>query len=143
MQHVFQSREDERPALDPGRRCVNSLRAGRERWSVLTPRLTETVAGWGRVTGSLFGGVCGVRRAAEVLRPRLTLKQVIHSIQRGIQGEGEMRALCTELATSVSGELFPNKFSLRLINSDFPGGPVSQTSCSQCRGPRFDPWSGN
>ena len=54
-----------------------------------------------------------------------------------------MRALCTVLATSVSGELFPNKFFLKLMNNDFPGDPVSQTSCSQGRGPRFDPWPGN
>ena len=26
---------------------------------------------------------------------------------------------------------------------DFPGGPVVKTPHSQCRGPRFDPWSGN
>ena len=26
---------------------------------------------------------------------------------------------------------------------DFPGGPVGKTLCSQCRGPRFDPGSGN
>ena len=26
---------------------------------------------------------------------------------------------------------------------DFPGGPVDQTRSPQCRGPRFDPWSGN
>ena len=26
---------------------------------------------------------------------------------------------------------------------DFPGGPVANTSHSQCRGPRFDPWLGN
>ena len=25
----------------------------------------------------------------------------------------------------------------------FPGGPVAKTLGSQCRGPRFDPWSGN
>ena len=25
----------------------------------------------------------------------------------------------------------------------FPGGPVAETLCSQCRGPRFDPWSGD
>ena len=24
---------------------------------------------------------------------------------------------------------------------DFSGGPVGKTPCSQCRGPRFDPWS--
>ena len=26
---------------------------------------------------------------------------------------------------------------------DFPDGPVAKTLCSQCRGPRFSPWSGN
>ena len=26
---------------------------------------------------------------------------------------------------------------------NFPGGPVVKTPSSQCRGPRFDPWSGN
>ena len=26
---------------------------------------------------------------------------------------------------------------------DFPGGAVDKTLRSQCRGPRFDPWSGN
>ena len=25
----------------------------------------------------------------------------------------------------------------------FARGPVAKTSCSQCRGPRFQPWSGN
>ena len=28
-------------------------------------------------------------------------------------------------------------------NRDCPGGPAAKTLCSQCRGPRFDPWSGN
>ena len=26
---------------------------------------------------------------------------------------------------------------------DFPGGPVAKTPHSQCRGPGFNPWSGN
>ena len=26
---------------------------------------------------------------------------------------------------------------------EFPGGPEAMTLHSQCRGPRFDPWSGN
>ena len=29
---------------------------------------------------------------------------------------------------------------LRLLLRDFLGGPVAKTPCSQCRGPRFDPW---
>ena len=28
-------------------------------------------------------------------------------------------------------------------NRDFPGGPVAKTPHSQCRGPRFKPWSGS
>ena len=31
----------------------------------------------------------------------------------------------------------------KLPYRDFPGGPVAKTLHSQCRGPRFDPWSGN
>ena len=27
------------------------------------------------------------------------------------------------------------------INGDFPGGPVAEASFSQCKRPRFDPWS--
>ena len=26
---------------------------------------------------------------------------------------------------------------------DIPGGPAAKALCSQCRGPGFDPWSGN
>ena len=35
--------------------------------------------------------------------------------------------------------ILPSTFS----DWDFPGGPVGKAPCSQCRGPRFDPWSGN
>ena len=28
------------------------------------------------------------------------------------------------------------------LSRDFPGGPAVKTLCSQCRGPRFDPWLG-
>jgi len=31
----------------------------------------------------------------------------------------------------------------RKIRTDFPGGAVAKTLCSQGRGPEFDPWSGN
>ena len=32
---------------------------------------------------------------------------------------------------------------LKDVEGDFPGGPMAKTLCSQCRVPRFDPWSGN
>ena len=33
--------------------------------------------------------------------------------------------------------------NIKRTNRDFPGGPVGKTLHSQCRGPGFDPWSGN
>ena len=30
-----------------------------------------------------------------------------------------------------------------LTFGDLPGGPVAKTVSSQCKGPGFDPWSGN
>ena len=35
------------------------------------------------------------------------------------------------------------KLPLRRQFRDFPGGAVVKTPHSQCRGPKFDPWSGN
>ena len=32
---------------------------------------------------------------------------------------------------------------LNLKKGDFPGGPVAKTLHNQCRGHRFNPWSGN
>jgi len=39
----------------------------------------------------------------------------------------------------------PSSKSLCFKNDhrDFPGGPVAKNLSSQCRGPGFDPWSGN
>ena len=36
-------------------------------------------------------------------------------------------------------EMFP----LKIMLSGFPGGPVTKIPPSQCRAPRFNPWSGN
>ena len=30
-----------------------------------------------------------------------------------------------------------------VVSQEFHGSPVAKTLCSQCWGPRFDPWSGN
>ena len=30
----------------------------------------------------------------------------------------------------------------RAFTGDFPGGPVAETQCSQCKQPEFNPWSG-
>ena len=36
-----------------------------------------------------------------------------------------------------------NVIDSELTNRDFPGNPVAKTPRSQCRGPRFNRWSGN
>ena len=54
----------------------------------------------------------------------------------------------------VNNEIFSLEFLIRGLPylkvcwgkpllRDFPGGPVARTLSSQCRGPRFDPWSGS
>ena len=42
---------------------------------------------------------------------------------------------CSNLAAAAA--------SLRSQQEGLAGGPVIKTPCSQCRRPRFDPWSGN
>ena len=37
---------------------------------------------------------------------------------------------------------FKNPFNQKK-SGDFPGGPVAKALRSQCRGPGFNPWSGN
>ena len=47
---------------------------------------------------------------------------------------------------NIKHKQYCNKFNKDLKNGphqDFPGGTVVKTLRSQCRGPRFDPWSGN
>ena len=43
----------------------------------------------------------------------------------------------------LAAALFKNPGLRYLWFGDFPGGPGGKAPCSQCRGPRFDPWSGN
>ena len=40
----------------------------------------------------------------------------------------------------LPGGILPSRM---LRGGDFPAGPVVKTLSSQCRGPRFNPWSGN
>ena len=77
--------------------------------------------------------------------------------------QGEARGACIPevfMLLVLENDLYPQKLEAketarkvvsRLIryntqeamDRDFPGGPVAETICSQCRGPGFDPWSGN
>ena len=42
-----------------------------------------------------------------------------------------------------STDNYENVSSERNELKEFPGGPGAETPCSQCRGPGFNPWSGN
>ena len=47
-------------------------------------------------------------------------------------------------STGHSQRMIGNKcVSWKLVNWDFPGGPVAKTLHFQCRGPRFNPWEGS
>ena len=52
-----------------------------------------------------------------------------------ILGGGELYEPCTRAGRFRFAKIFRVR--------DFPGGPVGKTPHSQCRGPEFDPWSGN
>ena len=52
--------------------------------------------------------------------------------------------MSTYLLNSIPTKLpFKNRVKKAIEIRDFPGGPVAKILCSQCRGPRFNPWSEN
>ena len=57
--------------------------------------------------------------------------------------EGRQECLLSWFLFNNSLETWVKKRNKRYKAWDFPGGPVSKTLSSQCRGPRFDPWSRN
>ena len=95
--------------------------AGKD-WGQEEKGTTEDMVGWHhRLDGHGFGWTLGVDDG-----------------QRGLvccssRGHKESYSDWTEL----------NMMHYLNYKSDFPGGPVSKTPCSQCRGLGFDPWSGN
>ena len=48
-----------------------------------------------------------------------------------------------EWLVRVRGAVKPAPIRYLKLSRDFPGGPVAKTLGFHCRGPRFDPWSGN
>ena len=67
----------------------------------------------------------------------ISLTQHVHTAQ---YVKGMSRNVSLALATQ---EIIDRKLKLKVDARDFPGGPVAKTPHSQCRGPRFDAWSGN
>ena len=47
------------------------------------------------------------------------------------------------LPRSATSICYEKQRALKQLSRDFPGDPVAKTLCSQCKGSRFDPRSGN
>ena len=47
------------------------------------------------------------------------------------------------LISKIYGSLYNSILKKNQTTCEFPGGPVVRTLHSHCRGPGFDPWSGN
>ena len=80
-----------------------------------------------------------------ILNPKCLLWNIFKKLAKGKQcwdwdstHWGESTTVCLP---SVSNQC--KKFNLRIWFRDFPGGPIAKTPCFQCRGPEFNPWSGN
>ena len=72
---------------------------------------------------------------------------LLHSLNDKII-DGEQMSDCQRLETWGRGVWREGVqegggYSYKRATWDFPGGPVSKIPHSQCRGPGFDPWSGN
>ena len=93
------------------------------------------------------GAQCGLttQRAGEGVLDSRTLIQVVSISETQVRTAGPEGS--RELAPAWKGPHQPSGFSdfgLSKLNfRDFPGRPVVKTPCSQCRGLRLDPWSGN
>ena len=61
-----------------------------------------------------------------------------HRLRKQTRGEGWGEGIVREFAIDMYTLLY-----LKWITRDFPGGAVVKTPRSQCRGPGFNPWSGN
>ena len=66
-----------------------------------------------------------------------------HEFEQSLgDGEGQRSLVCCSLWDHKSQTWFSDWTTNRTVR-DFPDGPVAKTPHSQCKGPRFNPWSGN
>ena len=49
----------------------------------------------------------------------------------------------TQISPSAPSKSVSASQETNQMDRDFPGGPAAKPLCSQCRGSRFNPWSGN
>ena len=68
----------------------------------------------------------------------LTVKH-FSSLFEALSVKGDKNAYYHDFYLTIHWRLESKKRNKRYKAWDFPGGPVSKTLSSQCRGPRFDP----
>ena len=71
----------------------------------------------------------------------LNVKAEIFSLRSGTRQECSLSLLLFDIVLDVL--VMTIREEKEKESRDFSGGPVAETLCSQCKGPGFNPWSGN
>ena len=110
-----------------------------------TGALHDMTQGWNlRLTSPLLSGGCCTPSAT--WKPgdsnRCVQKQQRHSLMFQLARLNIRECSLSNLA-GFKLAFFPLLWKLVSFEWGLPGRPLAKTSCSQCRGPGFDIWSGN
>ena len=71
----------------------------------------------------------------------LNVKAEIFSLRSGTRQECSLSPLLFDIVLDVL--VMTIREEKEKESRDSSGGPVAETLCSQCKGPGFNPWSGN
>ena len=77
------------------------------------------------------------------LRDRLYLLSGVTDVGGDILDHQDLSSIYSQIPYFTYASIYSPERILIISNTDFPGGSAAKTPCFQCRGPEFDPWSGN